>query len=325
MVFGSSGTGNAQAFGQEVSRDKVIEYLLSLCTGVVFSRKTFTSHYQNVRNTLGFQDSGPPSAYLRSLMEGFEVEFPKEQNPMTAELDYITSFYTRKSRNGRCPLILPPVLAVILEPVPSELDIDWNRMQSCFIFSEGTVQPVVTQHWTWYTKQCRILRAAAKKAKQAEEDKGTSKKAKPPGKKKPAVRKASAKQGSATKKPSSLRTASSRSSSSQASTDTDDSSRCRPYDRKVRLDVGSGSSSVTETEMTAQRGLTEQAEMCSAASTLYEMANVHPLSELPLGIRSGSAFTTSGPVPASTTAVDFRSPVIPLRLSFETSFARGSR
>ncbi|KAJ9097516.1 hypothetical protein QFC20_006173 [Naganishia adeliensis] len=94
-AFGIAKTTSAQAFGREVSRDKLIEYLLPLCTGVIFSRKTVSSHCQNVRISFGQRRTDiPPSAVLLSMQHGFEGDFPGESNPMGVDVEWMHNFYT---------------------------------------------------------------------------------------------------------------------------------------------------------------------------------------------------------------------------------------
>ena len=138
----------------------VIEYLLSICTGVVFCNKKVSSHWQQVRRKLGgattsHPDQGSPE-YL-SITHGFEGDFPGDENPMVDELEWMSASY--KERHGPVkktkeeaadtgvPLVLPPILAVILEPFADASFIDWERFEAPFLFSHWPVPEGLHARW----------------------------------------------------------------------------------------------------------------------------------------------------------------------------------
>lgn len=179
--FGSK-TGPAQAFGCPggLSRDRVIEYLLSICTGVIFDDKTVSSHAQNIRTKLGGKNDNDPRKQTPEYLSvatnhGFAGDFPAHANPMVEQLDWMERYYrsstnTNAEQDMRCPLILPPVLAAILEPAASTAEIDLNRMRSCFDFSQWSLPEGLKEHWRkdYDNKQVKkVERAAALQAKRA--------------------------------------------------------------------------------------------------------------------------------------------------------------
>jgi hypothetical protein len=101
-------TGSAEAFNLEGgrSRDRVIEYLLSVCTGVIFRKKSVSSHSQTVRNLVGgtkANDPGRLSPEYQSLAldKGFTHDFPGTANPMMEDLEWMARFYrVKKTAKG---------------------------------------------------------------------------------------------------------------------------------------------------------------------------------------------------------------------------------
>lgn len=156
----------------------VIEYLLSICTGVVFCNKKVSSHWQQVRRKLGgaitnHDDRGSPE-YL-SITHGFEGDFPGDENPMVDELEWMSASYKERHRAVKktkeeaadtgVPLVLPPILAVILEPFANASLIDWERFEVPFLFSYWPVPEGL--HARWLLEQG----AAHQRAKTNAEDK----------------------------------------------------------------------------------------------------------------------------------------------------------
>ncbi|GHJ86502.1 hypothetical protein NliqN6_2904 [Naganishia liquefaciens] len=157
---GSDRGKTAQAFGRQLGRDMVIEYMLSVCTGVVFCSKKVSSHWQQVRRKLGGATAGHPdqqSPEYLSITYGFEGDFPGDENPMVDELEWITASYQERQRSVKktkreaadagVPLVLPPILAVILEHVANASLIDWAKLESCFLFSHWPVPEGLHARW----------------------------------------------------------------------------------------------------------------------------------------------------------------------------------
>lgn len=168
-------TGSAEAFNLEGgrSRDRVIEYLLSVCTGVIFRKKSVSSHSQTVRNLVGGTKANDPrrlSPEYQSLAldKGFTHDFPGTANPMMEDFEWMARFYRVKKTakgcdsQGRCPLILPPVIAAILDPATSVSTIDLKRLGRSFDFSRWLL-PEGLQSW-WQKEQ------AEKKGKKLAKD-----------------------------------------------------------------------------------------------------------------------------------------------------------
>lgn len=170
-------TGSTEVFDLKGgrSRDRVIEYLLSICTGVIFRKKSVSSHCQTVRNLVGGTEDADPRRLTReyqslAIDKGFTHDFPGAENPMMEDLEWMPRFYrvrkTAKGKDseGRCPLILPPVIAAILDPATSASDIDLKRLRRSFDFSTWRL-PEGLQRW-WQKEQDE--KAALKLAKEEE-------------------------------------------------------------------------------------------------------------------------------------------------------------
>ncbi|KAJ9097517.1 hypothetical protein QFC20_006174 [Naganishia adeliensis] len=170
-------TGSTEVFDLKGgrSRDRVIEYLLSICTGVIFRKKSVSSHCQTVRNLVGGTEDTDsrrltPEYQSLAIDKGFTHDFPGAENPMMEDLEWMSRFYrVRKTAKGedsegRCPLILPPVIAAILDPATSASDIDLKRLRRSFDFSTWRL-PEGLQRW-WQKEQDE--KAALKLAKEEE-------------------------------------------------------------------------------------------------------------------------------------------------------------
>lgn len=99
------------------------------------------------------------------MKHGFEGDFPDMTNPMGADLAWMHNYATLGGTRERCPLILPPVLAVILEPARSVNDVNWKRMRSSFVFSTGNIPAIIPKHWEEYLEATRGKKKATPKVK----------------------------------------------------------------------------------------------------------------------------------------------------------------
>lgn len=138
----------------KLGRDGTIEYLLSVCTGVVFCRKKVSSHSQQVRIKLGEKDK---TAEWFSFRHGFEKDFPEEENSFGDELAWMEKFTKERlakqkktqaeALDANCPLVLPPMLAVILQPGQDGSKINWGSMNEPYLFSKWTIPDGLLQRY----------------------------------------------------------------------------------------------------------------------------------------------------------------------------------
>lgn len=153
-----TGTFSLQDCG---ARDDTIEYLLSLCTGVVFRKKSISSHGQTSRNRIGGATEIDPRRecpeYL-SMARGFEHDFPGRIDPWKGEETSIQNFCNERETltlverdaigiNAGRLLALPSVLAVILKTVARPSKIEWSLTHNSFIFSDWLVPKGFTNRW----------------------------------------------------------------------------------------------------------------------------------------------------------------------------------
>jgi hypothetical protein len=151
---------------------------MSTCTGVIFDEKSVSSHAQQIRIKLGGRFANNPRRKTPEYLSvdtdhGFAGDFPGDANPMSEQLQWTKRYYkfstnTNAKENMRCPLILPPVLAAILEPAASSSDIDLNRMRSSFNFAQWSLPADLQAHWQEEKRKKDEKAAAAKAARDLE-------------------------------------------------------------------------------------------------------------------------------------------------------------